>query len=64
MPYDFSAVMSDPLTWAVLSIIGLVLVFIILRFFLKHVLKFLFHGCVAALAIIGILAILHYFRVF
>jgi hypothetical protein len=37
---------------------------VIIRFFWRHLLKYLFQGCLVILAVIALLALLHYFKVF
>jgi hypothetical protein len=65
MSIDFSAIPYNQIVWGVLIILGVVLVFVVIRFFWKHILKYLFQGCLVILAIIALLALLHYyFKVF
>ena len=51
-----------------ISIVGIIVVvilaFVILRFFWRHILKYLVQGCLAIVGILVLLAVLHYFRVF
>jgi hypothetical protein len=45
--------------------LGVILAFVIIRFFWKHILKYLFHGCLVIVVIIALLALLHfYFKIF
>jgi len=64
MLINHSAVSSNQYSWLVLVAIGLVVAFIVLRFFWRHVLKYLLHGCVIVLVIAVLLALLHYFKIF
>ena len=59
-----SAVSSNQYNWLVLVVIGLVVAFIVLRFFWRHVLRYLLHGCVIVLGIAVLLTLLHYFKIF
>ncbi len=45
-------------------VVAIVLVFVAVRFFMHHVLRFLFHGCAAILLIGALLFLLHYFKIF
>jgi hypothetical protein len=53
-----------PYIWIVAAVVVAFVIFIIIRFFWQHVLRYLFHGCVAIVGIIVLLAILHYFKIF
>ena len=64
MSFDLSTLTLNQFGWLILIILGVVAVFVVVRFFLKHVVKWLVTGCVTILVIVGILALLHYFRVF
>jgi hypothetical protein len=64
MTIDFSSIPYNHIVWWVLAIVGVVVVFVVIRFFWKHILKYLFHGCLVILAVIALLALLHYFKVF
>ncbi len=45
-------------------VVAIVFIFIAIRFFMHHVLRFLFHGCGAILLIGALLLLLHYFKIF
>ncbi len=64
MTVDFSTIPYNQIVWWVLIILGIVVAFVIIRFFWRHILKYLFHGCLVILAVIALLALLHYFKVF
>lgn len=64
MSVDFSTFSSSSIVWWLLGVVGVVVVFVVIRFFWKHILKYLFQGCLAILGIIALLALLHYFKVF
>jgi hypothetical protein len=64
MTVDFSTFSSSLIVWLLLAVVGVVVVFVVIRFFWKHLLKYLFQGCLVILVIIALLALLHYFKVF
>lgn len=64
MTVDFSTFSSSLIVWLLLAIVGVVVVFVVIRFFWKHLLKYLFQGCLVILVIIALLALLRYFKVF
>ena len=64
MTIDFSSIPYNQIVWWVLAIVGVVVVFVVVRFFWKHILKYLFHCCLVILAVIALLAVLRYFKVF
>jgi hypothetical protein len=64
MNIDFSTIPYNQIVWWVLAILGLILAFVLIRFFWRHVLKYLFQGCLVILAVIALLALLDYFKVF
>lgn len=53
-----------PYIWFVAAILAVVIVFVVIRFFWQHILKYLLHGCLLFVGIIIVLAILHYLKVF
>jgi hypothetical protein len=53
-----------PYIWFLVVVLAVVVAFIVIRFFWHHILKYLFHGCLAIVGIIIVLALLHYFKVF
>jgi hypothetical protein len=63
MSIDLSSIFSSPFIWLAL-VIAAIVVFVVVRFFFQHILKFLVQGCLILLGIAAILAILHYFKVF
>lgn len=64
MNIDFSAIPYNQIVWWILIGLGVILAVVIIRFFWRHILKYLFQGCLVILAIIALLALLHYFKVF
>jgi hypothetical protein len=65
MTVDFSTFSSSLKVWLLLAVVGVVVVFVVIRFFWRHILKYLFHGCFVILVIIALLALLHfYFKIF
>ncbi len=64
MSIDFSTISLDQIVWLFVAFFALLIVFVVVRFFWQHVVRYLLHGCVVLLAIIGIVALLHYFGVF
>jgi hypothetical protein len=64
MTVDFSTFSSSHIVWLLLAVVGVVVVFVVIRFFWKHLLKYLFQGCLVILVIIALLALLRYFKVF
>ena len=64
MTIDFSTIPYNQIVWWLLIILGVVVAFVVIRFFWKHILKNLFQGCLVILAIIALLALLRYFKVF
>jgi len=69
MPFD-SGISSDQFFWCAAGILGAVLLFLVLRYFI-HIISFLFHlamrffwhGCALIILLGIILAILRYFKV-
>jgi len=64
MTIDFSTIPYNQIVWWLLIILGVVVAFVVVRFFWKHILKYLFQGCLVILAIIALMALLRYFKVF
>ena len=64
MNINFSTIHYNAIVWAVVSLVAIVLAVVVIRFFWKHILKYLVQGCAAILGIIALLALLHYFKVF
>ena len=52
------------IVWAVVILVAIVVVGAVIRFFWKHILKYLVQGCAVILVIVALLALLHYFKVF
>ena len=64
MTIDFSTVSADQIIWLFVLFFAVLIVFVVVRFFWQHVVRYLLHGCVVILVIIGLLALLHYWGVF
>jgi len=62
MLLDFSQL--APFIWILAAVLIIIVAVVVIRFFWRHVLKYLLHGCVVIVAIIALLALLHYFKVF
>jgi|BarGraIncu01122A_1022018.scaffolds.fasta_scaffold333282_1 predicted exporter len=65
MTIDIASITSNQIVlWGLIALAAIV-VFVVIRFFWRHLLKYLFHGCFVILVIIALLAVLHfYFKVF
>ena len=50
-----------PYLWVVAAIVLFIVAFVIVRFFWKHVLKYVVQGCLGIVVILFILAVLHYY---
>ena len=61
MNIDFSSISYNQIVWGVLIVIGIILAFVVIRFFWKHILKYVFQGCLVILGIIALWALLHYY---
>jgi hypothetical protein len=64
MSIDLTTIFSNQVVWVVLAVVGISVAFVIIRFFWKHLLKYLLQGCLVVLGIILLLALLRYFKVF
>jgi len=64
MSVDFSTFSSSQIVWLVLAVLGVVVIVAVIRFFWKHLLKYVFQGCLLILGVIALLALLRYFKVF
>jgi len=64
MSIDLSTFFSSNAVWLILAAVGIIVAFVVIRFFWKHLLKYLFQGCLIVLGIILLLALLRYFKVF
>jgi hypothetical protein len=62
MNFDLSHL--APFIWVLAAILAIIVVFAILRFFWRYILKYLFHGCVVIVAIVILYALLRYLKVF
>jgi hypothetical protein len=64
MSIGLSSISTSPFIWLILIVIAVIIVYVVVRFFFQHVLKFLVQGCLVLLVIAALLALLHYFKVF
>ena len=64
MTVDFSTFASSQIVWLLLAVAGVVVVIVVIRFFWKHILRYLFRGCLVIVGVIALLALLRYFKVF
>jgi glucan phosphoethanolaminetransferase (alkaline phosphatase superfamily) len=64
MSIGLSSISTSPFIWLALIVIAVIVVYVVVRFFFQHVLKFLVQGCLVLLVIAAVLALLHYFKVF
>ena len=64
MSLDLSMINLNTILWIAAIIGALIVVFVVIRFFLHHVLHFLFHGCGFILLIAVVLYVLHVLKVF
>jgi heme exporter protein D len=54
----------SPYIWLVVAILVVIVVFVIVRFFWQHVLKYLLRGCLVIVGILILLEVLHFLKVF
>jgi len=52
------------IVWAVVIVVVIIVAVAVIRFFWKHILKYLVQGCAVILVIIALLALLYHFKVF
>jgi glucan phosphoethanolaminetransferase (alkaline phosphatase superfamily) len=64
MSISLSSISTSPFIWLILIVLAVLIVYVFVRFFFQHVLKFLVQGCLVLLVIAAVLALLHYFKVF
>jgi len=64
MNINFSSINYNQIVWVVVIIIAAVIAVAVIRFFWKHILKYLVQGCAVILVIIALLALLHYLKIF
>jgi len=53
-----------PFIWILAAALVIIVIFVVIRFFWRHVLKFLVKACLVILVIFALLALLRYFKVF
>ena len=53
-----------PFIWILAAVLVVIVVFVVIRFFWRHVLKFLIQAGLAIVAIVALLALLHYLKIF
>jgi hypothetical protein len=61
---NFAHLSLPQIGWIALALFLVVVVFVVVRFFFHHILKYLIQGCGFLLLVLIALALLHYFRVF
>jgi hypothetical protein len=61
---DINLAHLAPAIWFLAAFLALVVVVFLIRFFWRHVLKYLVHGCLGIVAIIILILVLRYFKVF
>ena len=64
MTINLSTISLNTLIWIILFIVAVAVIFIVVRFFFHHILKYVIQGCLVLFVIVAIIAILHFFRVF
>jgi hypothetical protein len=64
MNINFSMIHFPQIVWLIVIILVIVAAIAAIRFFWKHILKYLVQGCAVILVIVALLAVLHYFKVF
>jgi hypothetical protein len=64
MNINFSMIHFNQIVWLIVIIFVIVAAIAVIRFFWKHILKYLVQGCAVILVIVALLAVLHYFKVF
>jgi hypothetical protein len=64
MNIDLSSLPYNQIVWGVVGILVVIIAVVILRFFWKHIIKYLFQGCLVLVGILALLALLHYLKVF
>ena len=62
MNFDLSHL--APFIWFLTAILAIIVVIAIIRFFWRHILKYVFHGCVIIVGLVILYALLRYFKVF
>jgi hypothetical protein len=50
-----------PYIWLLIAILVVIVVFIIVRFFWQHILKYLLQGCLIIVGLVALWAVLHYY---
>ncbi len=50
--------------WPIAAILAALVVFLIIRFFWQHILKYLLQGCLVIVGILILLEVLHYLKIF
>ncbi len=64
MPINLSSIDLNVALGLCAVVVAIVMIFVAIRFFMHHVLRFLFHGCGAILLIGALLLLLHFFKIF
>jgi hypothetical protein len=53
-----------PYAWVIAAVLVFIVVFLVIRFFWQHILKYLLQGCLVIVGIFILLEVLHYLKVF
>ena len=61
MTFGLSTNTSSQIIWWVLIVLGIIVAYVVIRFFWTHILKYLFQGCLVILAVIALWALFHYY---
>jgi hypothetical protein len=65
MNINLSSIPYNQVVWWVLIGLAAIVAVVLIRFFWKHILKYLLQGCLVIVGILALLALLHYyFKVF
>jgi hypothetical protein len=61
MAINFSNLNVNGIVWVVVVVIAVIVAFVVIRFFWQHILRYLLRGCLVILAILAVLAVIHYY---
>jgi hypothetical protein len=62
---DINISQLGPYFWIVAIVVAVIVAFVVIRFFWRHILKYLVHGCLGIVGILILLALLRYiFKIF
>jgi hypothetical protein len=63
MNFNLPNLTPSQTVWGILIVLGLILAYVVIRFFWVHIIKYLFHGCLVILGLILVIALLQYFKI-